>query len=102
MIVNQWVPAAHEGDAVGDNARQLRALFRHLGHQSDIFALSVDESLHGDVLPWSFAETRGGDITILHFAMPSPGPTRRSSSIRKAGGCSAFAKASASFRRCAA
>ena len=72
MIVNQWVPAAHQGDAVGDNARQLRALFRRLGHTSDIFALSIDESLEGDVRPWSFAETRDGDITILHFAMPSP------------------------------
>ena len=72
MIVNQWVPAAHLGDAVGDNARQLRALFRRLGHQSDLFALTIDEALEGDVRPWSYADARDGDVTILHFAMPSP------------------------------
>ena len=31
MIVNQWVPAAHRGDAVGDNARVVRDLLRALG-----------------------------------------------------------------------
>lgn len=71
MIVNQWVPAAHRGDAVGDNARALRGLFRRLGHQADIFALSVDDDLAGDVHPWTSAESRRGDVTILHFAMPS-------------------------------
>ena len=30
MIVNQWVPAAHRGDAIGDSARRMRDLLR--GH----------------------------------------------------------------------
>jgi glycosyltransferase involved in cell wall biosynthesis len=72
VIVNQWVPAAHRGDAVGDSARALRAFFRDSGHQADLFALSVDEALRGDVRPWSDPEARQGDVTILHFAMPSP------------------------------
>jgi glycosyltransferase involved in cell wall biosynthesis len=72
MIVNQWVPAAHRGDAVGDNARALRALLRRWGHESDIFALTIDDDLHGDVLPWGDSFSRQGDVTILHFAMPSP------------------------------
>ena len=72
MIVHQWVPAAHQGDAVGDNARALRAFFRESGHESDLFALSVDESLRDDVRPWTDPEARQGDVTILHFAMPSP------------------------------
>jgi len=72
MIVNQWVPAAHHGDAVGDNARALRGLLRRLGHESEIFALSVDEDLRDDVRTWGDAASRQGDITILHFAMPSP------------------------------
>jgi glycosyltransferase involved in cell wall biosynthesis len=72
MIVNQWIPAAHRGDAVGDNARGLRTLLRRLGHESDIFAMTIDEDLVNDVKPWAGAESRRGDVTILHFAMPSP------------------------------
>jgi glycosyltransferase involved in cell wall biosynthesis len=72
MIVNQWIPAAHRGDAVGDNARGLRAILRRLGHQSDIFALTIDDDLAGDVLPWTSTDSRRGDVTILHFAVPSP------------------------------
>jgi glycosyltransferase involved in cell wall biosynthesis len=72
VIVNQWVPAAHRGDAVGDNARALRDLFLDEGHDSDIYALSIDEDLKDDVLPWTDASSRDGDITILHYAVPSP------------------------------
>ena len=28
MIVNQWIPAAHRGDAIGDSARRVRDLLR--------------------------------------------------------------------------
>ena len=72
MIVNQWLPAAHAGDAVGDHARALRDLFRRRGHQADIYALTIDEGLHDDVLPWSDSASRAGDVTLLHFAVPSP------------------------------
>ncbi len=72
MIVHQWVPAAHHGDAVGDNARALRDLFRRLGHESDIFALSIDEDLRDDIRRWQDPASREADVTILHFAMPSP------------------------------
>jgi glycosyltransferase involved in cell wall biosynthesis len=72
MIVNQWVPAAHRGDAVGDHARTLRDLLRGWGHQSDIFALSIDEGLEDEIRRWGTSESRGGDATILHFAVPSP------------------------------
>ena len=51
MIVNQWVPAAHKGDAIGDSARRVRALLREMGHQSDIFAMTIDDDLRGDVRP---------------------------------------------------
>lgn len=66
------MPAAHRGDAVGDNARVMRGLLRSWGHQSDIFALSIDDDLAGDVRPWQDAGARQGDITIFHFAIPSP------------------------------
>jgi len=72
MIVNQWVPAAHRGDAVGDHARVVRDLLRAWGHESDIFALTIDEDLVEEVRPWSDSGSRNGDITILHYAVPSP------------------------------
>jgi glycosyltransferase involved in cell wall biosynthesis len=72
MIVNQWVPAAHRGDAIGDSARAMRALLRRRGHASDIFALTMDDDLRGDVRPFADPAARQGDITIFHFALPSP------------------------------
>ena len=72
MIVHQWIPAAHRGDAVGDNALVLRDLCRSWGHESEIYALTIDEDLRGDVRPWSEPESQDGDVTILHYAVPSP------------------------------
>jgi L-malate glycosyltransferase len=72
MIINQWVPAAHQGDAIGDSARRVRGMLRAAGHTSDLFALTMDDALRGDVRPFSDPDARGGDITIFHFALPSP------------------------------
>jgi glycosyltransferase involved in cell wall biosynthesis len=71
VIVNQWVPAAHRGDAIGDSARRVRALLRELGHESNIYALTVDEELRGDVHPFGDVRAREGDVTIFHYALPS-------------------------------
>ncbi len=72
MIVNQWVPAAHQGDAIGDSARRMRSLLRAMGHDSDIYAMTVDDELKGDVQPFADPAARAGDLTIFHFALPSP------------------------------
>ena len=72
MIINQWVPAAHRGDAVGDSARRVRDLLRSLGHQSELYALTMDDDLKGDVRPFTDPAARRGDLTIFHFALPSP------------------------------
>jgi L-malate glycosyltransferase len=71
MIVNQWVPAAHKGDAVGDSARRVRQFLRDMGHDSDLFAMTIDDDLRDDVRPFSDEAARGGDVTIFHFALPS-------------------------------
>ncbi len=72
MIVNQWVPAAHQGDAIGDSARRMRTMLRQLGHESEIYALTIDDSLKGDVLSFADAGAGLGDLTIFHYALPSP------------------------------
>lgn len=72
MVIHQWVPAAHRGDAIGDSARTVRDLLRRRGHTSDLFALTIDEALRGEVRPFADPAARAGDVTIFHFALPSP------------------------------
>ena len=72
MIVNQWVPAAHRGDAIGDSARHMRDLLRALGHESDLYALTIDDDLRDEVRRFDEPAARQGDLTIFHFALPSP------------------------------
>jgi glycosyltransferase involved in cell wall biosynthesis len=72
MTINQWVPAAHRGDAIGDSARRVRGLLRDLGHDSDVFAMTVDDDLRGDVRPFEDPAAGRGDVTIFHFALVSP------------------------------
>jgi glycosyltransferase involved in cell wall biosynthesis len=72
VIVNQWVPAAHRGDAIGDSARRVRGLLRDMGHQSDLFALTIDDDLVDDVRPFKDPAAGLGDLTIFHYALPSP------------------------------
>jgi glycosyltransferase involved in cell wall biosynthesis len=70
--IHQWVPAAHRGDAIGDSARAVRDMLRAMGHESDIFALTIDDDMRGEARPFAEAAAGDGDITIFHFALPSP------------------------------
>jgi L-malate glycosyltransferase len=72
MVINQWVPAAHRGDAIGDSARRVRDRLRADGHTSDIYALTIDDNMREEVRPFGDSAARAGDVTILHFAVPSP------------------------------
>jgi glycosyltransferase involved in cell wall biosynthesis len=72
MKVHQWVPAAHRGDAIGDSARAVRDMLRAMGHESEIFALTIDDNMRGEALPFADAAATAGDVTIFHFALPSP------------------------------
>ena len=72
MRIDQWVPALHRGDAIGDSARLMRDAFRSWGHQADVYALELDEDLRDDGRPWSEWRPGGSDdVVILHFALPS-------------------------------
>ena len=46
MIVNQWVPAAHRGDAIGDSARRVRDLLR--GDGPRVRAVRADDRRRPD------------------------------------------------------
>ncbi|MGE5127251.1 MAG: glycosyltransferase [Betaproteobacteria bacterium] len=75
MRIDQWVPALHRGDAIGDSARLMRDAFRSWGHEADVWAPQVDPDLEGEGRPYDrFAsEVHGGprDVVILHYALPS-------------------------------
>ena len=72
MIINQWVPAAHKGDAIGDSARRVRGLLRSMGHESELYALTIDDDLRHDVRPFTDPAATQGQLTIFHYALPSP------------------------------
>jgi hypothetical protein len=42
-----------------------------MGHESDIYALTIDEDMRGEVRSFDQAASRGGDLTIFHYALPS-------------------------------
>jgi hypothetical protein len=42
---DQWLPAAHHGDAIGDESLRFRDALRRAGFQSDIYALDIDEDV---------------------------------------------------------
>jgi glycosyltransferase involved in cell wall biosynthesis len=71
--VDQWVPALHRGDAIGDSALLMRDALRGRGIQADVYALDVDDALAAEARPFaSFREGVPADAVILHFALPSP------------------------------
>jgi glycosyltransferase involved in cell wall biosynthesis len=71
--IDQWVPALHRGDAIGDSARLMRDAFRSWGHVADVYALELDDDLRGDGRPFSEWRSGGpGDVVVLHYALPSP------------------------------
>jgi glycosyltransferase involved in cell wall biosynthesis len=72
MVIHQWVPAAHRGDAIGDSARAVRDMLRRMGHESDLFALTIDDDMRNDVRPFADPAATRADATIFHFALPSP------------------------------
>ncbi len=73
MRIDQWVPALHRGDAIGDEARHLRDFFRRQGYKADIYCLDRDEGLEEESrLFREFQPGEPQDIVILHFALPSP------------------------------
>lgn len=73
MRVDQWVPALHRGDAIGDSALRMRDAFRSWGHTADVYAPDLDFDVEEQGRRWaSFRPGRPGDVVILHYALPSP------------------------------
>ncbi len=71
MRIHQWLAAAHPNDAIGDHARRVQGLLRDMGHESELYSLTIDPELEGVVRPFEDPGARRGDITIFHYALPS-------------------------------
>jgi len=73
MRIDQWTPALHRGDAIGDSTLLMRDAFRSWGHDADVYALTVDDDVAQEARPFS-AWAPGGpqDVVILHYVLPSP------------------------------
>lgn len=71
MRINQFLPAAAEGDGVTGSARLFRTLLLNAGHNSQIFAGTCPPELGGDILP--AAEHKEGmeasDLLLVHHSM---------------------------------
>jgi glycosyltransferase involved in cell wall biosynthesis len=73
MRVDQLVPAFHRGDAIGDTAFHMKKFLNAQGFVSKIYCLDRDPGLEDDSrLFESFPVPESGDVTLLHFALPSP------------------------------
>jgi len=73
MKVNQLVPSYHRGDAIGDTAGHIKRFLLSQGFESNIYCLDRDRELEGESeLFAQFPGLNEGDITLFHFALPSP------------------------------
>ncbi len=73
MIVEQFLPAFHYGDAIGNSALSFHRFLLEKGVQSRIIAMTIDECLRDQAT--FFKEYKDNpnpeSLKILHFAVPS-------------------------------
>lgn len=69
--VDQWVPALHRGDAIGDSTLLMREALRSWGYVSDIYTYDQDPGVAAARFDlWTEGEAT--DIVLFHYALISP------------------------------
>lgn len=71
LRVDQWVPALHRGDAIGDSTLLMREALRSWGYTSDIYTYNQDPGISAIAFE-EWREGSGQDIVIFHYALISP------------------------------
>lgn len=71
MTVEQFLPAFHFGDAVGNSALALHNFLLRRGVESRLVAMTRDECLKSQALSFDEYKLDPGSVKILHFAVPS-------------------------------
>jgi glycosyltransferase involved in cell wall biosynthesis len=72
MTVEQFLPAFHYGDAVGNSALALHEYLCGRGVESRLVAMTCDECLREQAVPFAGYRPDAGSVKIMHFAIPSP------------------------------
>ena len=73
MRIDQLIPNFHRGDAIGDTAFHMKRYLKAHGFQSEIYCLERDQGLeNASKLISTYQQPGAGDVTILHYALPSP------------------------------
>lgn len=73
MRIDQLIPNFHRGDAIGDTAFHMKKYLKIQGFRSEIYCLERDQGLEdASKLISSYRKPGAGDVTILHYALPSP------------------------------
>ena len=72
MTVEQFLPAFHYGDAVGNSALALHRYLLGRGVESRLVAMTCDECLKGQAVPFADYRPDTASVKIMHFAIPSP------------------------------
>jgi glycosyltransferase involved in cell wall biosynthesis len=72
MIIEQFVPAFHYGDALGNSTFSFHQFLTKKGIESRVFALTIDECMKDKATPFKDYKENPNSLKILHFAIPSP------------------------------
>jgi len=71
MTVEQFLPAFHYGDAIGNSALALHKFLLDRGIESRLVAMTCDEYLQNQAVLFGAYKLDPGSLKILHFAVPS-------------------------------
>lgn len=72
MTLEQFLPALHYGDAVGNSALALHRFLQGRGIESRLVAMTCDECLRDQAVLFCDYKLDPAALKILHFAVPSP------------------------------
>lgn len=71
MIVEQFLPAFHYGDAIGNSTLRLHRYLHARGVDSRIISLTIDENMADKATFFRDYRENPDSVKILHFAIPS-------------------------------
>jgi len=69
MKINQILPALSYGDAVGNDAIEIRNSLRRMGYESDIYAKHIHPKVNKFAKPLKNYRKDSGNIVIYHFSL---------------------------------